>query len=1468
MEKIFTLFIAFILFASGFIAVPEKSDAELTNISNQLKNHPQISEIQLPFISNEGQFDKNIKYYARIFSGNLFVTQEGDIVYSIPQSGKDSKINGKTPDLKLKEKFIGETNMPSFKGELAKTKVSVFKGNDPSKWKKNINSYQQISLGEIYKGIEIKLKAYEDTIEKIFSIKPGSNPDAIMLKIEGAKNLNINEKGELEVLTEKDKIIFSKPIAYQIKNNQQQEKEYVQVSYIVVGNQYSFKAGNYDKNRELIIDPYVITKPIDSNKSGIHITAGTPLYNGVKIRGSGEDRAYAILTYFDGDINRVFVAGYSYSSDFPIDAFYGTPGTNDSDAFVAKLSENLDYFEHIVFIGGTADDFAYSIAMDSSQNVYIAGTTNSSNMPLPNANAYDKTNAGTDAFIAKLSYGLDDLISLTYLGGSSLDAINENSLLINGYDVVVAGYTNSTNFPTPDDYAYDRTHNGGEDVFIAILNTGLEGTPTPTPGLETLKSSTFIGGSGNERPFGLALRSGYNEYYVAGYTTSSDYPTTTGAYDEDFNGGTSDCFISRIMNLGYSPLESLASSTFLGGNGTDEIHGLKIGDSPDFYVYVTGNTNSSDFPGTCDHGNCGGTDVFIARFEPSLSNAYTPVFTKLGGTSSDYAKSIILNSGMVFVSGVTYSDNFPTTSNAFDQTFGGTHGTNSDGFVLRYDSSLTNFDASTYLGGSADDFAPAITSDSIENIYVAGSTNSTDFPTTSASFGIAGGNFEAFVSHFDDMLKGISCIYTFNPENITVSSAGGNFSINISTSSGCDWTAYSEDSWINITSGGGTGNGTINYTISANSGRVRKGSIYIQGKVFTIFQNGVNSARITNSSNGHQYQRFDLLRNFNGANSYCQSLGGYLATITSTSEQDFIYNNLVYGADMENELQECTIGAIQTACTPEPSCGWQWVSGETWGFTNWLGSEPDNTGGIENNIAMLEDGKWDDYYGNKLKSFICEFEQTFALTVSKTGTGSGTVTSNETTNPKINCGSVCGAVYNYGENVTLNAVADTNSVFTGWSGAGCSGTGSCTILMDSSKAVTAIFTKTKFTVTPIFDEHGTMTPSTPQLVDSGSTVQFTITPNSGYRILSVSGSCGGTLNGNIYTTYPVLEDCNVRVYFTTNTFNITASAGQGGSISPTSATVNYGETVEFTVTPDEGYHISSVTGCGVTKKTILAAGTKKKKKTKTTAASETYVTAPVTEACSVTATFAINTYTVTPSAGEHGTMTPSTPQTVNYNDTITFEIKADEGYHIVSVSGCNGTAYTAAKKKKKRKLQAVSEYTYTTGKITGDCTVEATFGINTYTVTPKANAHGSINPSTPQTVNYNDKISFTLTPDLHYHISSVTGCGGSLSENIYTTGNITGDCTVEATFGADTFEAVIQQTGGSGTITGSGISCEGTACSGSFEYGAKLVLKIKPDAGYRIKDIKINGVSIGSISVITIKQVLSNYNIEIIYEPV
>ena len=463
---------------------------------------------------------------------------------------------------------------------------------------------------------------------------------------------------------------------------------------------------------------------------------------------------------------------------------------------------------------------------------------------------------------------------------------------------------------------------------------------------------------------------------------------------------------------------------------------------------------------------------------------------------------------------------------------------------------------------------------------------------------------------------------------------------------------------------------------------------------------------------------------------------------------------------------------------------------------------------------------------------------------------------------------------NYNQTAVFTVTPDTDyhiALVTGCNGT-LNGNTYTTGPVTADCAVLATFAINTYTVTPSAGANGSISPSTPQTVNYNQTAAFTITPDAGYHIALVSG-CSGTLVGNTYTTGPVTADCTVSATFAINTYTVTPSAGANGSISPsTPQTVNYKQTAAFTVTPDTGYHIALVTGCSGT------------------LVDSTYTTGPVTADCAVSATFAINTYTVTPSAGPNGTISPSTPQTVDYSQTATFTVTPNEGYHIALVTGCSGTfvgnMYTTGLVTNDCTVSAsfaINTYTvtptagpngtinpstpqavnynltktftvtpdtgyhialvtgcsgtfvgnmYTTGPVTVDCAVSASFAIDTYTVTPTAGPNGTINPSTPQAVNYNQTKTFTVTPDTGYHIALVTGCSGSLSGNTYTTGLVTADCTVSATFAPDTYVLTVANTGtGGGTVTSSpsGINC-GSACSASFTNGTLVTLTAAPGA--------------------------------------
>ena len=359
------------------------------------------------------------------------------------------------------------------------------------------------------------------------------------------------------------------------------------------------------------------------------------------------------------------------------------------------------------------------------------------------------------------------------------------------------------------------------------------------------------------------------------------------------------------------------------------------------------------------------------------------------------------------------------------------------------------------------------------------------------------------------------------------------------------------------------------------------------------------------------------------------------------------------------------------------------------------------------------------------------------------------------------------------------------------------------------------------TVTASAGANGTISPSGAVTVNHGATRSFTITPNANYRVVTpVGGTCGGSLSGSTFTTNSVNADCTVVASFAANTpstHSITASAGANGTISPSgTVTVSHGATRSFTITPNSNYHVVTPVGgtCGGS------------------LSGSTYTTNPVNADCTVAASFAVNapvTHTITAAAGDHGSISPSGKVTVDHGSTKTFKITPTKGYVTVTPVGgtCGGS---------------LSGTTYTTNPVNADCTVSPSFARVQSTVTPSAGPNGTIIPATPQLVYYEEKTSFTVTPDSYYRIAAVTGCGGALAGNSYTTGLVTADCTVAASFSAATF-TVTPSAGLHGTIV--------PETPQQAAYNTSLVFTVTPEASYRIASVSGCGGSLAGSSYTT-----------------
>ena len=684
----------------------------------------------------------------------------------------------------LKERLVDSLPLDPKGVDKAVTKVNFFIGNDRSRWKSNVPSYNEIRFGEIYKGISLKLRAYGNNVEKIFTVNPGSSPEEIKLAIERGLSLNINKEGELEVKTGLGRVKFSAPIAYQLKlhdlkpqrnmkiplnppfqkgelleyflfqkgelfkcfpfqkgegqflpfckgesegisltnpgKSTEVVREYVKVAYNLTKNGYGFIVDNYDRKRPLIIDPMLAS---------------------TFIGGSGDDLGYDLTLDSSGN---VYVAGRTTSNDYPT-----TSGVTDEtyngndDFFISKLNSDLTSFLVSTFLGGSNDDWESGIALDSLGNVYVCGMTLSGNYPTTGL-AYDTTyGGGWDSVISKLDSNLTTLLASTFIGKTNDDAATSLALNSSGETIYITGKNFSGNYPvTPG--AYDITFNGSNDVVVSALDKNLT----------KLYASTYIGGSSGEVGYAVLLDNSGN-VYVFSDSQSNNYPTTGGAYDTTHNGGW-DIVITKLKSDLSGPL---LASTYIGGSSTDKTGSNSVFDVSGSTIYLTGYTASANYPttpGAYDTAHNGSYDVVVSALDSNLTTLYTSTF--IGGGSTEESHSLVLDSaGNVYVTGYTGSNDYPTTAGAYDTTHNGSN----DIFISKLDSNLSNLLASTFIGGSGNDnnyAAYGIVLDSSGNVYVTGQTASADFPTMAGAYDEGhNGSVDVFVSKLTaDLLAGVN----------------------------------------------------------------------------------------------------------------------------------------------------------------------------------------------------------------------------------------------------------------------------------------------------------------------------------------------------------------------------------------------------------------------------------------------------------------------------------------------------------------------------------------------------------------------------------------------------------------------------------------------------------------------------------------------------------------------------------------
>jgi hypothetical protein len=653
--------------------------------------------LPLSFVPNQGQADARALYSAQAGGASLHFTRDR---VAITLEGKD-----KAHALHLR--FLGANPSPTLTGEdRQKGRVNYFTANASQT---NIPTYGELRYRNLWPGIDLAFRGEGGTLKYEFHVAPGADPSDIRLAYAGAESLSLGAAGALLIETPLGTVRDQAPRSYQRSGRR---RVAVESAYSTTGNRYGFELGAYERTKPLVIDPGLVYSTF--------------------LGGTQTDATAGIVV---DDAENAYVSGYTQSSDFPT-----TPGAHDTtvsqtDVFIAKLNPSATGFVYATYLGGSAAESPSGIDIDSAGNVYVSGTTDSPDFPTT-PGAFDGA-LGTfydlDGFVTKLNTDGSALGYSTYLGGEEIDQAR-GIAVDNGGNAYVTGSSYGDYPLTPG--APDATPAGASgDAVVTKLNAS--GT--------ALEYSTFLGGNGEDWTGGIAVDAD-GSAYVAGETTSSDFPVTLEAFDTGLSG-VEDTFLTKVNPAGTA----FTYSTYLGGSGDER--GASLAVDSDGNAYVSGKTGSSpDFPTTPGAYDRVVSDRnrFLTKFNSTGSGLIYSTFLKTGAQS--WSALEVDSQGNAYLAGTSWGGT-PTTPGAYDRTFftSGSGGMPDDAFLTKFNPTGSVLEYSTYLG-TDDDAAVSVADlalDADNDVYLAGSTSSPYFPTTPGVLDTTVSGSDGFVAKFE-----------------------------------------------------------------------------------------------------------------------------------------------------------------------------------------------------------------------------------------------------------------------------------------------------------------------------------------------------------------------------------------------------------------------------------------------------------------------------------------------------------------------------------------------------------------------------------------------------------------------------------------------------------------------------------------------------------------------------------------------
>jgi hypothetical protein len=651
--------------------------------------------LPLYFLENRGQVDRKVQFYAQDRGQRVAFTSREAVLSLSQGKGKVAKIHltpvGMQPGINIQALDPQEASF------------NYLLGKDRSRWRTDVPSYGAVLYREAYPGIDLKFYGNGRQLEYDLIVRPGADLSLVKLRYGGVAGLKVDGEGNMVVkLGDGGQLLQKKPVIYQEIDGQRVAREGRFRLLKQGGTEYGFVVAAYDKQRPLVIDPVLVYSTYLGGSSNDGI-------NGVAVDQQGN----------------VYVTGATNSTDFP-----GYPEeAGGYYPFVAKLNAAGTALVYSTVFGTGDTEWTHGIAVDEAGNAYVTGSASYSGLPLIPSPPICTYQGGTDAFIIKFNQAGNAMLYSTYLGGTAEDI--PWSIAVDGAgQAYVTGQTKSGDFKvTPG--ALHESPLSGVTGFVSKINA--EGAQ--------LVYSTYLGGTLEDNPAGIAVDEGGNAYVTGQARSSTDFTTLTPM--RPWAGGPTDAFIAKLNANGTDMLKF----TYLGGSSADGGNGIALDKAGN--IYVTGYTASTNFPPVNAFQNSKGGGVhdgFVAKIDTAWSGLVYSTY--LGGSLQDSGQKIgVDGAGCAYVMGATQSgSDFPTKNSlqpyrAISSSYGSI-------FVTKFSPSGRPLVYSTFLGGSLESMSSlySLAVDRAGNAYVAGGTQSTNYPTKNALQPSLNGPSDGFVT--------------------------------------------------------------------------------------------------------------------------------------------------------------------------------------------------------------------------------------------------------------------------------------------------------------------------------------------------------------------------------------------------------------------------------------------------------------------------------------------------------------------------------------------------------------------------------------------------------------------------------------------------------------------------------------------------------------------------------------------------